>query len=181
VPSSGPLVEDVAETSFKGISQFQAEVNQENHDGNEAISNAPILPRSHVTRPKSNILTWFLGSTVALVVVSCGMTLALFGLVGIGAKKAAEQAQEEIKSSLAFKVTADEICREYSKGNEFAADKKYKDKVVEVTGTMKKAEHILGSAFIILDGGIDLLGPDVQCFFADKYGDQLAKLDQAKK
>jgi uncharacterized Zn-finger protein len=75
----------------------------------------------------------------------------------------------------ALPVAVLDLIQEYE-ANEVAADGRYKDKIVLVTGRVTKvAKDILGSPYILLDGGV-LSITQVQCSFPDSAQARLADL-----
>lgn len=77
----------------------------------------------------------------------------------------------------AIKVTATILAGDYE-SNEIAADQKYKGKFVEITGTLKSIEAMLGSQFITIEGNQIL--SDIQCFFDKSKESELATLIKGK-
>lgn len=77
----------------------------------------------------------------------------------------------------AIKVTATKLAEDYD-NNEIAADQKYKGKIVEITGTLKSIEAMLGSQFITIEGNQIL--SDIQCFFDKSKESELAALQKNK-
>lgn len=83
----------------------------------------------------------------------------------------------EQKKEEAIKVTASNLAKEYE-DNEIAADQKYKGKIVEITGTIKSIEEMLGSKFVTIEGNQIL--SDIQCFFDKSKESELATLQKNK-
>ena len=76
----------------------------------------------------------------------------------------------------AVKVKADALYSDYN-ANQIAADNKYKDKVLDVSGTISTiGKDILGSPYVMLSSadGMDI----VQCSFSSNDSDALAKLNK---
>lgn len=72
-----------------------------------------------------------------------------------------------------------DLIQEY-KDNEVAADSKYKDKTVKVTGIVKDiGKDILDSAYITINDGKDITWDYAQCYFKDK--DEVAKIENLSK
>jgi hypothetical protein len=74
------------------------------------------------------------------------------------------------------KLTSDDLVKEYQQ-NELAADGKYKNKLVQVTGKVGKVgKHPLGYPFVQLGTGQeeDLFG--VTCYLTEKATEEAAKL-----
>lgn len=81
-----------------------------------------------------------------------------------------EQPKEEV-----VKVTATKLAEDYD-NNEVAADQKYKGKTLEITGTLKSIEVMLGSQFITIEG--NQIFSDIQCFFDKSKESELAALQK---
>ena len=78
-----------------------------------------------------------------------------------------------------LKITADDLCREY-KDNEIAADKKFKDKYLEVTGVVEGIDSdILDNPVVRLKCGGEYSFDNVSCSFASK--DEAATLKKGNK
>lgn len=72
-----------------------------------------------------------------------------------------------------------DLIQEY-KDNEVAADSKYKDKTVKVTGIVKDiGKDILDSAYITINDGKDITWDYAQCYFKNK--DEVAKIENLSK
>ncbi|EKD23543.1 MAG: hypothetical protein ACD_81C00219G0004 [uncultured bacterium] len=79
-----------------------------------------------------------------------------------------------------IQVTAIQLATDYE-ANEIAADTKYKDQIVEVTGTIKDiSKDILGAPYIILSGDPNSI-TDVQCTFDKSKQNQLIPLTKDTK
>lgn len=73
-----------------------------------------------------------------------------------------------------YEVTAVQLMDEYS-DNEIAADLKYKDKVIVVSGkVVDRAKDLANQIYIALYTGRALFS--VQCFFSDKYASEVAEV-----
>lgn len=106
------------------------------------------------------------GVLVAGFFLCCG-GMAFFGKVASDVadahKKADEQVAAEAKKPAAFKMAAQQLLDEYL-ADKAAADAKYKDKWVEVTGTASQVTSQFGSNSIRLSAD---KGYDVSCLFDD--------------
>ena len=72
----------------------------------------------------------------------------------------------------AHEISAIQLMKEYSE-NEIAADLKFKDKVIIVSGKVTdRSKDLLNQIYIALYSGKALFS--VQCFFADKYASEVA-------
>ena len=80
----------------------------------------------------------------------------------------------------ALKVSASQLFQDY-KGNEVAADEKYKDKTLEIAGTVDSiGKDILDEIYVTLKGGGQFEFLSVQCFFEDKYKSEAARLSKGQ-
>jgi len=76
-------------------------------------------------------------------------------------------------------ISAQQLYQEYDE-NEVAADLKYKDKVLLVSGTVDEiAKDITDNIYVTLKGD-EFIG-DAQCFFADNHTDEAAQLKKGMK
>ncbi len=71
-------------------------------------------------------------------------------------------------------VTAAQLVKDYE-ANEIAADGKYKDKTLLVSGVVDSIQEMLGQKFVTLRGGGNGL-TSVQCFFGDAQAVSLSNL-----
>lgn len=76
-------------------------------------------------------------------------------------------ASEKPKEASSIKVSAKEYYEAYD-GNEVAADGKYKDKLIEITGEVESVEKTLGTVYVALKGA-DMFG-QVRCALEDESG-----------
>ena len=93
--------------------------------------------------------------------------------------------REETKSvqseGPAVSITADQLFNAY-KANEVAADEKFKDKVLLVSGTIDNiGKDITDTPYVVLKAGGDFSFGGVQCMFDDKAKGQLANLQKGQK
>lgn len=75
-------------------------------------------------------------------------------------------------------ISAEELAKAFE-DNEVKANQLYKDKMVEVTGTVSSIGEILGSTYITLDAAEDFALTQTQCFFDDE--DQINKVASLSK
>lgn len=88
-------------------------------------------------------------------------------------------AQGQDEEAPAIAVTAEKLCEE-AEANAIAAEEKYKDKLVEVTGTVKSiGKDILDQSYITLSSGDQYSIISVQCYFTDK--NEISKVAQLKE
>lgn len=78
----------------------------------------------------------------------------------------------------AIKITASQLSRDYE-DNELAADKKYKDKTLVVTGKVSSINEVFGQTSVVLVG-MDDLSRIVTGFFADDQKESLMKLKKGQ-
>ena len=79
----------------------------------------------------------------------------------------------------AIAVSANQLSSAYN-ANEVSADDKYKDKVLEVTGTVDSiGKDFTDTSYVTLQASGDILG--VQCMFDDQYKSQLSKLQKGQR
>ena len=76
-------------------------------------------------------------------------------------------ASEKPKEATTIKVTAKEYYEAYD-GNELAADGRYKNKLIEITGEIESVEKTLGTVYVALKGA-DMFG-QVRCGLEDEAG-----------
>jgi len=75
-------------------------------------------------------------------------------------------------------VTAADLSAAFE-ANEVKANKDYKDKLAEITGTVDSVGEMLGQTFVVLSSGKDFSIVNVQCFFDDKAEiDKIAELNK---
>ena len=75
-----------------------------------------------------------------------------------------------------IRVTAEELWQAYD-ANELAADQRYRDKVLEVTGTVSKVGRSYNDEpYIELDTRQDFTTTGVRCYFAEEHVAQFASL-----
>lgn len=89
------------------------------------------------------------------------------------------QAQQAAEKPIA--ITAATLVAAY-KANEVAADKKYKDRLLDVTGRVDSiSKGIGGGIYITLDSGQQFDFRSVQAFPSDEYENKAAKLNKGAK
>ena len=88
---------------------------------------------------------------------------------------AVAQPKEEV-----ITVGVEELCTSYEK-NEVAADKKYKGKLIKITGKVDDIKKdILDDLYVTLKRQKDFELCQPQCFFDDEHEDQLANLNKGQ-
>lgn len=88
-----------------------------------------------------------------------------------------EEPKEEPKEEVIV-VSAEDLAKAFE-DNEISANKQYKDKILEVTGTVQDIGEVLGSTYISLDSGEEFSITHAQCFFKDE--DQIDKVAELSK
>lgn len=78
----------------------------------------------------------------------------------------------------AIKITATQLASEYT-ANEISADSKYKDKILEVSGTVSNVGIILGSPYVTLKTN-EILS-DIQCMLKDSEQSKAGNLQKGQK
>lgn len=113
------------------------------------------------------------------------LVLCIFLALAVGSSETQDtnRVKETLTPSSSEKVsstvTAKELYSEY-KENEVAADKKYKDQIIEVSGEIENiGKDIANTIYITLKTG-ETLG-NVQVMFSDEYEDQVAQLSKGQK
>lgn len=82
--------------------------------------------------------------------------------------------------SSAIVVTARQLFLDY-KDDEVVADAKFKNKILEINGTIKSVgKDIRGLMYVMFEGDENSLG-GVTCYFNDKHKEQVAKLSKGDK
>ena len=91
-----------------------------------------------------------------------------------------EQTVEESKTpeEEVIAVSAIDLAKAFD-DNEINANNLYKDKMLEVTGTVADIGEVLGSTYITLEAGEEFAITQTQCTFKDK--DQIAKVAELSK
>lgn len=84
----------------------------------------------------------------------------------------------DTKKPEVVKVSAVDLAKAYE-DNEVNADKNYKGKTIETSGTIKDIGVIAGQTFIVLSSGKEFSVTNVQCFFKDKA--EIDKISSLKK
>lgn len=85
---------------------------------------------------------------------------------------------QQQKTEVTIKVTSQQLINDYEK-NEVAADQKYKDKMVEITGIVETiGKDILDTPYVSLKAGSEYSITSVQCMFQKTEEGELAKLSK---
>lgn len=119
-----------------------------------------------------------------LLVLGFGGCLLCVGVAGKGiadAEKKASEEKAEAKKNVK-KLELDEMLADY-KGNEVAADKKYKGKFVEISGVAREIKKDITDDTYI-EVGVDNEAfsiPNVHCELGKKGEDEAAKLKKGQK
>jgi hypothetical protein len=85
------------------------------------------------------------------------------------------------KAEVAISVTAEALASAYA-ANEVAADDKYKEKLVEVTGTIVTiAKDFLNDPYVTLSDGTELSFNNPQCSFSKDRASEVSVLTKGEK
>lgn len=99
-------------------------------------------------------------------------------------KKVREQKRKEAEAkrlaNMPIKVTADQLIKAYT-DNELAADKKFLNKKVLVTGKITRVDKIFGQVSVSLGSSNPYEFMSVGCYFASKYEDKIANLRKGQQ
>lgn len=118
----------------------------------------------------------------ALLCSACCCGLDKLGS-GSGSGPSASEGKTEAPSTAApaMKVAIKDLLKAY-KENEVRADNVYKDKLVEVTGTVDDVKKdVLGDIYVAVGTGAQFEIPQVQCFAKGGQADAFAKLNKGQK
>jgi hypothetical protein len=113
------------------------------------------------------------------------VVLILFMLLGSGSSNKntnnVQQSQNNtVQEEQYIKITASELLSEY-KANQVAADDKYKNKIIEVSGTINSiGKDILDTPYVTIGGSSDVF-TNIQCMFAKDDQSQLINLQKDTK
>ena len=108
--------------------------------------------------------------------------LLFLSLIIIACDTRQQKIQEDVTSQDAeLKVTAIKLYNDYE-SNEIAADKKYKDHIIQVSGIVEEVSEvpIVGGLCVTLTGG-EYGEARIQCIFPSKEKDQLSNLEKGQK
>nr|WP_265087379.1 OB-fold putative lipoprotein [Nanchangia anserum] len=89
--------------------------------------------------------------------------------------KSSSKAEEPAEATPEVTVSAAEIVTAYT-DNELAADKQYKGKVVQITGTMDQVTDILSSKAVRITSGDEYAFEGITCAIDDSQVDKAAEL-----
>ena len=110
-----------------------------------------------------------------------GLVVVIFSIIAI-----ASTDEETIEVDIASKspevtVSAYEIYQAYE-ANEVAADLKYKEKVIQVSGVVESIEKdLMDTIYVSLSVGDEYEISSVQCFFADSHKADAASLSKGQR
>lgn len=113
------------------------------------------------------------------------VVLILFIILGSGSSNKSTnntQASQNntVQQEQYIKITASELLSEY-KANQVAADDKYKNKTIEVSGTINTiGKDILDTPYVSLVGSLDVF-TSIQCMFEKSEQSQLVNLQKDTK
>ena len=102
-------------------------------------------------------------------------SVIFFILIALRCEDTSETSEVDVGSKPTdVKITAVKLFKDYE-SNEVAADEKYKNKILEVTGTIEDISVVLGQIFIDLKTGEYEL-TSIHCSFSDTHKSKIAKL-----
>jgi hypothetical protein len=132
------------------------------------------------TNFSKNLLTLSLAFILSMFMQSCGGDKSSStSTKSIGSEAKEEEAAAETPKQADIVISAPQLYKDYE-ANGVAADQKYKGKLVEVSGTVDNIDKdILDEIYVTLKG--DEYFGSVQCYFADEFTDQTAKLTKGQK
>lgn len=114
------------------------------------------------------------------------LSLGLFGgflFIAFGSmdddKKIEKDVKTEIASNPAIEVNASKLFSDYE-ANGVAADAKYKDKILKVTGIVNTIDKDITDNIYVTLKGDEMFG-DIQCFFSEDYLEAAANLSKGQK
>lgn len=139
--------------------------------GTPAPNNAP---------KKSKKLFWIIGIGTFCCLGCCVVPTAFMGLLGVGAHQHALDTAKKIEEEPPMDVTVSQIVSDF-RSNAASANVKYKDKILQITGTVEKIEEnyvVLQSNNGFVDGGFDLLGVNV--YFSDSEKSKMMTLNKGQ-
>jgi hypothetical protein len=107
------------------------------------------------------------------------LVLTLFVILALGSTSTEEDRVEVESKEPVASVSAQELHKEYDT-NEVAADEKYKNKVIIVSGVIDSiGKDIMDEPYVTLrtkNYGGNVWAADVQCMFPEEYGEKLTSL-----
>lgn len=97
--------------------------------------------------------------------IASAAVLAVFMALATGSAETDQAADKISEETSAFALTADQLYTEYD-ANQVAADARYKDKVVTVSGEIQSiGKDVTDNAYLVIGGKMGLDG--VQCLFPE--------------
>lgn len=111
--------------------------------------------------------------------------IVLFSILGSGDSSkeinVQNEEQKEVQTEPVIKISAVQLAAEYE-ANEVSADINYKNKTIEVSGTIENiGKDILDTPYITLSDGKEYSITSVQCMFDKSDQSQLASLSKDTK
>jgi len=106
------------------------------------------------------------------------VVLAFFGILAAGSIDTDTDTKKVQSQTPSYTLSANQLYRDY-KANEVAADAKYKDRIVVVSGTIDSiGKDIMNQAYIVIGGEGFLDG--VQCMFTKGEESSIAQLSKGQ-
>ena len=130
--------------------------------------------------------TWKMKSKLAVSVIAAILIIPVLATMGDppqngGSSTWTGGTTKTIPPAPAISVTAQRLVEDY-KANEVAADQKYNDRTLEVTGIVGDIKKdILGKIYVVLGSGKQYEVRQVQCFFSDDWADRAARLKKGQR
>lgn len=114
-----------------------------------------------------------------LLSIATVVTFFILAIASSNDKKTEKEVAEKEASQPAIEVTAKQLFADYE-ANEIAADQKYKDKVVIVTGTVNDISKDIADDIYVTVKGDEMMG-DIQCYFSKDHTNDAAQLKKEQK
>lgn len=139
----------------------------------------------------SDLRNWFVKHPIITIILVLFLLSMFYGIVSPNKEgqsspvRSAEEATpvrtiENIKP--AIRTTARKLCGDYE-ANAIAADEKYKDKILSVSGVVTDMNHgAMGELYLILSGDPDneFSITNIQCYFSEDYAKRIARIQKGQ-
>jgi len=130
------------------------------------------LRKGHSTKSKIISFIWMI---LSFVIVSSGEDTTL------SRSSVSSSAPISAPAEKVMQVNIRDILSAYE-GNEIGADNKYKDKIIQVTGTISSVKKdMMDNLYVTLGTGARFEIPEIQAFFDDSMNNQLGQLRKGSK
>lgn len=160
--------------------------------GADIAANAKTCPSCGAKNKKPFYTKWWFWVIVALVILGAVGGNSNSNNSSANADNSVETKKEEVKveqkdevkeepKEEVIVVSAEELAKAFE-DNEISANKQYKDKMLEISGTISDIGEMLGSTYITLEAEEDFAITQTQCFFKDEEQiDKIAELSKGEK